>query len=198
MKKRLFFAAASLLCVSTLVNAQDKVRFGVKAGANFATINTESTAPDWGSRAGVHAGLLAHIHLNKNWAIQPELVFSVQGSKNTVGNVTQVNNLNYLNVPVLVQYMFNNGFRLQTGPQAGFLLNANTKIVNGTHTTNTDLYNKVDFSWSFGGGYLSNIGLGIDARYNLGLTDVYKPGAMRESNSVFQLGLFYMFNHRSR
>lgn len=198
MKTKLFVLVSGMLFLHSAVNAQHSVRWGVKAGANFATINTESSAPDWGSRTGIHAGLLAHIHLSKTWALQPELVYSVQGSKNKVGNQTQVNNLNYVNVPVLVQYMFDNGFRLQTGPQVGFLANANTKIVNGTHTTNTDLYNKTDFSWSFGGGYLSNIGLGIDARYNLGLTDVYKPGAMKESNSVFQLGLFYMFNHRSK
>ncbi len=198
MKAKLFLLATGMLSSTAVINAQSNVRWGVKAGANFSTINTESSAPNWGSRAGVHAGLLAHIHLNNKWAVQPELVYSVQGSKNRVGDETQVNNLNYLNVPVLIQYMFNNGFRLQTGPQLGFLLNANTKIVNGTHTTNTDLYNKTDFSWSFGGGYLSNTGFGIDARYNLGLTDVYKPGAMKESNGVFQLGLFYMFNHRSK
>lgn len=198
MKRKLFLAASAVLFASAAVNAQHNVRWGVKAGANFATINTESSAPDWGSRTGVHAGLLAHIHLNKSWAIQPELVYSLQGSKAPVGSQTQVNNLHYVNVPVLVQYMFDNGFRLQTGPQLGILAGANTKITGGTHTSNTDLYNKADFSWSFGGGYLSNIGLGVDARYNLGLTDVYKPGAMKESNGVFQLGLFYMFNHRSK
>jgi hypothetical protein len=31
--------------------------------------------------------------------------------------------LNYINVPVL-QYMFGDGFRLQTGPQLGILTNA--------------------------------------------------------------------------
>lgn len=198
MKKNFVFVLTGILFLSSAANAQQHVRWGVKAGANFATVNTESSAPDWGSRTGLHAGLLAHIHLNNHWAIQPELVYSLQGSKNKVGNETQINNLHYLNVPLLAQYMFNNGLRLQTGPQIGFLLGANTKIVDGTHTTNTDLYNKIDFSWSFGGGYLSNSGLGFDARYNLGLTDMYKPGNMKETNGVFQVGLFYMFNHRSR
>lgn len=198
MKTKLFLLASGMLLLSAAVFAQDNVRWGVKAGANFSTIHTESDAPSWGSRTGIHAGLLAHIHLNKNWAIQPEAVYSLQGSKNTEGGETQVNNLNYINVPVLLQYMFDNGFRLQTGPQLGFLVSANTKIEGGTHTENTDLYNKTDFSWSFGGGYLSNSGLGVDARYNLGLTDVYKPGAMKETNGVFQVGLFYMFNHRSK
>jgi len=198
MKMKLFFLAGGMFFLTAVSTAQHGVRWGVKAGANFATVNTESSAPDWGSRIGVHAGLLAHIHLSKNWALQPELVYSLQGSKNTVGSVKQTNNLHYVNVPVLVQYMFNNGFRLQTGPQIGFLAGANTKISGGTSTSNSDLYNNTDFSWSFGGGYLTNTGLGIDARYNIGLNDVYKPGAMKETNSVIQLGLFYMFNHKSK
>ncbi len=53
----------------------------------------------------------------------------MQGAKMTVaGGQTQTINLNYVNVPVLVQYMFDNGFRLQTGPQAWFPAAANTKV----------------------------------------------------------------------
>lgn len=198
MKTTKLLFVSGLLLAGFAVHAQD-IRWGVKAGANFSNINAENTDADWGSRTGFHGGLLAHIHLNKTWAIQPEVVYSMQGAKSTVaGEETQTINLNYLNVPVLVQYMFNNGFRLQTGPQVGFLMNANSKIGTGDHVTNTDLYNKTDFSWAFGAGYLSNIGLGVDARYNLGLTDTYKPGGLKETNSVFQVGLFYMFAHRSK
>jgi hypothetical protein len=160
--KLLFTAGFLLTC---FVSQAQEIRWGVKAGANFSNINAEGTDADWGSRTGIHAGLLAHIHLNKNWAIQPELVYSMQGAKSTVsGEETQTINLNYLNVPVLVQYMFDNGFRLQTGPQLGFLMSANSKIGNGAAVKNTDFYNKTDVSWSFGAGYLFNSGLGVDAR----------------------------------
>ena len=197
MKKTMLFVTG-ILFLSALSNAQS-VRWGVKAGANFSNINAQSSEASWGSRTGVHVGLLAHIHLNKNWAIQPELLYSMQGAKSTVaGDETQTINLNYLNVPVLLQYMFDNGFRLQTGPQLGFLMSATSKIGTGEAVKNTEFYNKTDFSWSFGAGYLSNIGLGVDARYNLGLTDTYKPGGLRETNNVFQLGLFYMFAHKSK
>lgn len=197
MKTKLFLLASGMMFLACAANAQN-VRLGVKAGANFSTVNTNGNDPAWGSRTGAHAGLLAHIHLNKNWAIQPELVYSMQGAKMTVaGGQMQTINLSYVNVPILVQYMFDNGFRLQTGPQVGFLAAANTKV-GTTHTSNKEFFNSTDFSWAFGAGYLSNIGLGVDARYNLGLNDIYKPGALRETNSVFQLGLFYMFNHKSK
>jgi hypothetical protein len=197
MKTRKLLFVSGLLMLSFISNAQD-IRWGLKAGANFSTINTEGTAATYASRTGIHAGLLAHIHLNKSWAIQPELVYSLQGGKSDLpGGGTQSINLNYINVPVLVQYMFDNGFRLQTGPQAGFLVQANRKTGNSSVSL-TDTYNKTDFSWAFGAGYLSNIGLGLDVRYNLGLTDAYKLAADKQKNNVVQVGLFYMFKHKSK
>ncbi len=197
MKTKFFLFASSIIFSGLAVPAQKNVHFGVKAGANFSTITSEG-ASSTGSKTGFHAGGLAHIHLNKSWAIQPELVYSLRGGKNNLpGGATQSINLNYINVPILLQYMFDNGFRLQTGPQVGFLVNANYKTGN-VKTTVTNLYNSTDFAWGFGASYLSNVGLGIDARYNLGLTDVYKPGNGKQANNVFQLGLFYMFKHRSK
>lgn len=84
MKKKLLVLASGVLFLSAAMNARESVRWGVKAGTNFATFNTESSSPVWVSKTGVHAGLLVHIHLNKHWATQPKLVFPVQGSKNKI------------------------------------------------------------------------------------------------------------------
>jgi hypothetical protein len=54
-------------------------------------------------------------------ALQPEAVYSSQGAKYTVNGAEHTLSLNYINIPLQIQYMFDNGFRLQTGPQAGFL-----------------------------------------------------------------------------
>ena len=197
MRTKFLLFATALFVFGKAANAQD-VHFGLKAGANFSTINTEGTAATYASRTGFHVGALAHIHLNKNWAIQPELVYSLQGGKSKLpAGGTQTINLSYLNVPILLQYMFENGFRLQTGPQLGFLLGANYKT-GDANTSVTDSYNKTDFAWSFGAGYLTKSGVGVDARYNLGLSDAYKPGTAKQKNNVFQLGLFYLFNHKSK
>ena len=53
------------------------------------------------------------------------------------------------------------------------------------------------FDCSFGLGYLvKSINIGIDARYNLGLTDIvpsnYGSGGS-EHGSVVQVGIFYLF-----
>jgi hypothetical protein len=75
----------------------------------------------------VHLGLFAYIHPNYLFALQPELLFSSQGS-NYDGD--RISKLNYVNLPVLVQYIFNNGFRLETGPQVGLLASTKTDVGN--------------------------------------------------------------------
>src|SRR5689334_6902286 len=118
MKKISLFILS--LCVGTLLFAQE-AQLGLKGGLNIST-TTNSQGYQRGSRAGLNAGILAHVHLNQDWAIQPEVMFSSQGAKYTT-DVDGEHNLvmNYVNIPVLFQYMFANGFRLQTGPQIGFL-----------------------------------------------------------------------------
>lgn len=135
---------------------------------------------------GFHAGGLAHIHLNRHFALQPELVYSSQGAEYGSSSKTK---LNYINVPVLGQYMFGNGLRLQTGPQVGFLTTAKSKDASEETSIQNSLKD-ADFSWSFGAGYLSKQGLGIDVRYNLGITDISK-NTVDMKNRVWQVGLFY-------
>src|SRR5664279_725552 len=106
MKKISFLATFLFLLVN--VNAQD-VHLGVKGGANISQLHfNDDVSSD--SKAGLYLGVLAHIHTSsKTWAIQPEIFYSMEGAKN-VDNSGTTYNLNYLNVPVLLQYMFENGF----------------------------------------------------------------------------------------
>ncbi|MBC7949610.1 MAG: PorT family protein [Chitinophagaceae bacterium] len=187
MKKILCIVLASAF-LFTAVQAQS-VQFGIKAGVNAANIDI-SNGNEYDSKIGMHAGGLVHIHINDHFAIQPELVYSMQGCKTEDDDFKL--KLNYVNVPVLAQYMFNGGFRLQTGPQFGFLTSAKTK--NGEVEVDVnDEIKSTDFSWAFGAAYLSKVGVGVDFRYNLGISNVSEVAAFETKNRVFQLGLFYQF-----
>lgn len=188
--KKLFCIVAIALFVS-IVSAQE-TQFGLKAGVNIASANV-SPGSDYDSKAGLHVGGLAHIHLNKNFALQPEIVYSMQGGK---VDDTKLK-LNYINIPFLVQYMTDNGFRLQTGPQLGFLVSAENEV-GDVEVDRKDNFTSTDFSWAFGAGYLFPEGFGLDARYNLGISDVWDAGSEKIKNSVFQFGLFYQFMHQNR
>jgi len=190
MKKiSLFLCALSLTAFSFAQQAS----IGLKAGLNVA--NLKNSGFDMGSKLGLNAGLLAHIHLTPNLALQPEVMYSGQGAKYTVSGQEHELSLNYINIPLQLQYMFDNGFRLQTGPQLGFLAGVNDKIGNSEtgYFTSQD-FKTVDVSWSAGLSYLSTSGLGVDGRYNFGLSNINNAGGNEIKNNVFQLGLFYMLN----
>src|SRR5688500_2205328 len=105
--KRMFVLGAA--CFFATASFAQHVDFGLKGGVNLANFKVEDN-DNTDSRTGFHVGGLAHIHLNKTWALQPEVVFSSQGAE--VGGTKW--KANYVNIPVLAQYMFGDGFRLQT------------------------------------------------------------------------------------
>jgi opacity protein-like surface antigen len=165
------------------------VSFGIKGGANISNLEDNQTA-NTTSRTAFHVGALVHIHLSPNIAIQPEVSYSSQGAKYPNLGVEKVN---YVNIPVLFQYMFNGGLRLETGPQLGILTSAQLERYSGGDMDVKSQFSNGDFSWAFGIGYLSNVGLGIDARYNLGLINVVNTDQHDVKNRVWQFGLFYQF-----
>ncbi len=189
MKKTAIFIASLFLLFSA--TAQD-VHLGVKGGLNVSQLHFGDYSTS-DSKVGVHLGLLAHIHTSsRQWAIQPELLYSLEGAKN-VGTAGDTYNLNYLNVPILIQYLFDNGFRIEGGPQIGFLLGANIK---GNGVTVQDKgYKSTAFSIPLGIGYLTSSGWGLDARYVFGVSNIndIPRGGTIQSN-VFQLGLFYQLS----
>ncbi len=62
-----------------------QTRFGIKAGANLATleIDDESSTNEIGTnnKTSLHAGIFVNIPLGDKFRVQPELVYSKQGSK---------------------------------------------------------------------------------------------------------------------
>lgn len=192
MKFYLITLTATLL-LATATTAQN-INLGLKGGLNVYNINNDNNS-EYDSKVGFHAGLIGHIHLTRQFAVQPELVYSLQGAKYTNGGVESKLNLGYINIPVLLQYMFDNGFRLQAGPQVGFMLNAKTEI-DDVKTDVKDAFKTVDLGLGFGAGYVTTSGFGIDARYNLGLSDITESDAVKSTNRGFQLGVFYLLKHK--
>jgi len=196
MKKIFAISTAVLGCL--IAGAQSHhdantahAEFGLKAGLNIANLHVQNaSSPD--AKLGFNAGGLAHIHLSKHFAVQPEIMYSNQGAKETISNTDYKVNLHYINIPVLAQFMVDDGFRIETGPQLGVLASARQKV-EGTSTDIKDNYKTADFAWAFGLGYITHAGVGIDARYNLGISNINNASSTNVNNRVFQVGLFYQF-----
>lgn len=194
MKKTVLF----LLIFSAIFRIQAQhPHMGFKLGANITNLKFKGyDASDY--KAGVNAGLLAHIHLSKQFALQPELFFSMQGGKAEAGNTEYKTNLNYINLPLLLQYMFGDGFRIQAGPQIGFLVSAKQKVNNAEFDVDNN-FKAVDFAIPVGISYVSHSGLGVDARAAFGISDINDaPAGAKTFNNGFQLGLFYIIDRHHK
>jgi hypothetical protein len=193
--KKIMLVISIAFCATA---AYTQVKFGIKAGynlTNFIYTGNLSTG-SYKAKSDFNAGVLLSIPLFNTFYLQPEIIYSGQGAGYTFNPNPQIEvflkyNYNYLNAPLLFKYQYVAGFFAETGPQLGFLLSADAKGVNVDEKAYSE---PLDFSWVFGLGYkIPNINLGIDARYNLGLTEVNtnsSVGSIR--NSVFQFGVFYL------
>jgi len=206
MKKILLSAA--LAGISYFTHAQvsiDHISYGVKGGANLASVkgkDVEGTS----TLIGFNGGVQANIPLAGNLSLQPELFYSAEGTKMKVemqGDGDEIiegtakTHLNYLNLPVLLQYQHSSGAFAVTGPQVGYLLSAKVKM-NGVSEDVKESFNKINFGWTLGVGYfIPSTSLGIDVRYNFGLAKLAKgedgqPSA-KAFNRTLQAGVFYRF-----
>ena len=193
--KHLMLIAAGLMVVTTLAAQRTTTEFGIKGGVNIANLKIDGLG-DGDSRTGFHVGGLAHIHVTPKFAVQPEIMFSTQGRRETIAGNKYETNLSYINIPVLAQYMTGSGFRLQTGPQLGILVDAEAGLDEGPETDVGDNYKTPDISWVFGVSYLTDSRIGFDARYNLGLSNINDAGTRDIKNRVWQFGVFYQFAHK--
>ncbi len=194
MKKIVLFLGI-LFCVQT--NAQSSKReegivLGVKGGLNMS--NFMGDVEDQGMRTSIHLGLLAEIIVSDNFSVQPELLYSGQGSTYT-GSAPGFarTKLDYLTVPVLGKFGLTDKLSFEAGPQLGFLVSAKRK----TNTSNDKIegVKTLDFGLNAGLEYELGSGVIFQGRYNLGLTDTGLTGDSnkRASNSVIQFSIGYLF-----
>ena len=183
------------ILTTSFVSAQH-VNLGFKAGLNVYNIHNDNGVQN-DSKVGFHVGLLGHIHITPHFGIQPEIMYSLQGATKQFGANDNTANLSYLNIPVMFQYMFDYGFRIEAGPQLGFLLSAKNDT-NGVSVDIKDQLETVDFGIGVGVSYIHvPSGFGVDLRYNFGLTDISKDETVKSTNMGLQFGVFYLLKHRS-
>lgn len=171
--------------------AQAEFALGIKGGPNFANLDVNSSVSNnYKNRTGFHAGAFALIKVTKI-GIQPELLFSRQGSNFQFNTSDGEANFDYINIPVILKLYTVAGINLQAGPQFGFLSAGEVKsTVSGVTTVQDakDAYKDSDFSLALGAGWDLPFGLTLDARYNLGLSKINDGNKAPESkNQVFQI-----------
>jgi hypothetical protein len=174
--------------------SQAQVAIGIKGGLNFANIDASSLNAAYNSRTGYHGGAFVLVKLGKI-GIQPELIYSKQGSTVRINSVDIESNYNYFNIPIVLKLYTVAGINIQVGPQFGFASgDIPYTAVTGQGQTVT-LYDKLkgsDISAALGLGWDAPFGLTFDARYNLGLTKINEGALAKDvKNQVIQISVGY-------
>ena len=185
VSKKLSFL--TLICLTCTLTQAQKVIPGFKGGFNFD--NVSNLYGD--NRISGHIGLFLHTSIARDWAFQPEILFSGQGQKYWWNDVRHTWALNYINIPLMFQYYPVRRFYLEAGPQLGIMVSARDKGLNGYHTSIMDAVHKADATLNFGMGYYINRTAGFYLRYGLGLSDITPDDVDRYtySNRVLMLGM---------
>src|ERR1700744_2547677 len=94
-KLSVFFMGAVLLVSTARAQEQQtstesglKPKFGIKGGLNLTNLYVDNSN-DEHIKAGFNAGVFAKLPITKGFSIQPELLYSVKGAKETYSNFIQ-------------------------------------------------------------------------------------------------------------
>lgn len=174
METKLFSLIAISIFFSLAATAQ--FNLGVKGGANISKIEGRSFKEEF--RYGYHLGGFVEIGLGGRLGLQPEVLFNQYQTKvdsnfrtiyqNAFSSATNRSvKLNYLSIPVLLNYKLGNVLALQAGPQFGILLDQDKNLLeNGQQA-----FKSGDFSL-VGGAQIKLTKLRISGRYGVGLNNL--------------------------
>ena len=194
--KKIFLLSIALLFALTSYG-QD-LDLGLKAGLNLANVSSDEEGYESDMKAGIHVGAFANLRVSDGFGIQPELIYSMQGASFEQMGQEGDMNLDYLNIPVMANIYLTDGLSFNVGPQFGFLLNGEASI-GDLDVDISDEMNSISLAVGAGLTYELPMGLVINGRYNLGLTDVTENyddpdfGAIEDksTNQVIQVSVGY-------
>jgi hypothetical protein len=176
-----------LLCI-VAINCTlfgQRIDIGIKGGLNFSRLEIPDISTS--QKTGYHLGAYSLFKFGK-LGIQPEFIFSQQGSKVDLGHW----DIKYVNIPVILKLYLAAGFNLQAGPQFGFL---NKAELDGNSIE--DNIKKSDVSLGLGLGWDAPIGTEIRMPVIIWeVTDNSDDPAYETIKSqVFQLSLGFRIFH---
>ncbi|UUV21847.1 porin family protein [Paenimyroides aestuarii] len=184
--RKITMTLLGLVAFSTSALAQQEVKFGPKAGVNFANLSGLDNSE---MKIGFHVGAVAEIKFNEKFSIQPEVIYSTQGAKTStttpLGSFESEIKNDYINVPIMAKYYIVDGFSAELGPYVGFLMKSESEIGNLTGDSK-DAYKSVDFGLGVGLAYDMPMGFFVGARYNLGLSKANEDISAANGNVTFQ------------
>ena len=223
---------AALLCSVSIVSYSqaallvlifgDKVaseRFHLSLDGAF-NISSVPNIPNGKLNVGINFGLGTHIKLGEKLYLKPEFKpLSKKGARglNIIVPIPEEITpdetrlvLNYIEIPVFIQYYITQKLFVATGPQISFLTSASQNTTGKINSREVaieidtkSVFNNIDFSFPLEAGYsasfstkksTSKVDIIIFARYNYGFIEIFKnPLPSSSHNSTLQIGASFPF-----
>ncbi len=137
-------------------------------------------------KPGFTAGLEGQYQINNWFGLSAGVHYAMGGCK--IKDVDSKFNMNYVNIPVMAKFYVTKGLSLNAGLQLGFMTSAklaNVQLLGGKSDVDIkDLCNKTDFSIPLSIAYEFTNGLSFEARYNAGVTNVFKDDVVNAALDV--------------
>lgn len=200
MKKKIIILFG-LFATTFTITAQE-INIGPKVGANFSSF---SGIEDSKSKTGVYFGAFVELKLVDKFSIQPEVLYTIQGSKISAvsipnGTVNGEIDNHYISVPIMFKYKLIGGLGVEVGPKFDFLMKSESKLAHLTKDTK-NAFESFNLGLAVGLGCDLPLGFFVDARYNFGLSNIAKdlsiagiPSSNQNiKNDVIQLGVGFKF-----
>lgn len=158
-------------------------------------------------KAGIYAGGFVNLQISEHSAFQMELEYFQKGSRENPDSANNYNQylfrVNYIELPILYQYIANNRFKFEAGPSLGFLvgyyeesnyyeIKGGNKPASVTFQLNAGLY--VYLTSHFAVNIRTNNSM-LNIRSDNATGDILRifPGNYGQFNDCLVFSLFYQF-----
>lgn len=174
--------------------AMAQLHLGIKGGVNITKVQGVAFRDEF--RYGYHLGGFAEIGLGGRLGIQPEVLFNQYQTRadssfsNVYQNSLHISNyqdvkLNYLSIPLLLNYKLGSLLSLQLGPQYGILIDQSKNLLQNGKAA----FKNGDFSM-VGGAQIHISKIRLQGRYFVGLNNISDINNQSKwNNQGFQLSL---------
>lgn len=209
--KKIILMISICLFGAGLLNAQE-VYFGPKVGLNVSHImasgdNSDTFNDTSKMQFSSHFGVFAEVVFSDFISVQPELLYSIKGSRFTKDDNDEYRAsyiYHYLSMPIMAKYYVTKEISIEIGPEVAYLLSAKEVEKDGFFSTfygeeaayidKKDETQAFDLGADLGVGYLSKTGFYVSLRYSYGLLNAFKTDLDTvKKNGTAQLSFGFSF-----
>ncbi len=157
-----------------------------------------------GTNAGFHAGIFLQKKVNKYFALQPALLFSIRGGK--IKNIDSTMNASLVNIELPINFLYlYKRLIIGAGPNFCYGIHGNSKSMGSKRNAYDadESFERTLKRFEFGGnfiiGYTFKKAIFITSNFSPGFTNIYKgdssaPDNVRAKTRMFGISIGYLFD----